>query len=79
MVFEFHGHNLKAIIKSISILQLADEQRGSGRGGQQAASRQNVGILMEKKKNGRGFFKPSSIDDTSKGSAECNPGSQFQI
>ncbi|KAF8806300.1 vesicular-fusion protein SEC18 [Phlegmacium glaucopus] len=49
IVFEFHGHNLKATIKSISILELADEQRGGARGGQQAASRQkNMGILMEK-------------------------------
>jgi len=47
IVFEFHGHNLKATIKSISILELADEQRGGARGGQRA-SRQNVGILMEK-------------------------------
>ena len=48
IVFEFHGHNLKATIKSISILELADEQRGSARGGHQIASRQNMGILMEK-------------------------------
>lgn len=45
IVFEFHGHNLKVTIKSISILELAEEQRGSARGG---PSRQNVGILMEK-------------------------------
>ena len=48
LVFEFHGHNLKATVKSISILELADEQRGSACSGQQAASRRNVGILMEK-------------------------------
>ena len=48
IVFEFHGHNLKGTIKSISILELADEQRGSARGGQHPASRRNGGILMEK-------------------------------
>lgn len=47
LVFEFHGYNLKATIKSTSILELADEQRGS-RGSQHPASRQNVGILMDK-------------------------------
>lgn len=47
IVFEFHGYRLKATVKSISVLELADEQRGT-RSGQQAASRQNVGILMEK-------------------------------
>lgn len=48
LVFEFHGYNLKATIKSTSILELADEQRGSVRGSQHPASRQNVGILMDK-------------------------------
>ena len=48
IVFEFHGHNLKGTIKSTSTLELADEQRGSVRGSQYPASRQNVGILMEK-------------------------------
>ena len=47
IVFEFHGHNLKATIKAISILELADEQRGGARGGQQTANH-NMGILMEK-------------------------------
>jgi vesicle-fusing ATPase len=43
IVFEFHGHNLKATIKSISIVELADEQQGSAHG----SHHQNVGILME--------------------------------
>ena len=47
IVFEFHGHNLKGTIKSTSTLELADEQRGSARVSH-PASRQNVGILMEK-------------------------------
>ena len=48
IVFEFHGHNLKGTIKSISTLELADEQRGGARGGRNPASRQNAGILMDK-------------------------------
>ena len=48
IVFEFHGHNMKGTIKSISILELADEQWGSARDGQHPTSRQNAGILMEK-------------------------------
>jgi vesicle-fusing ATPase len=43
IVFKFHGHNLKATIKVISIVELADEQRGSAHSGHH----QNVGILME--------------------------------
>jgi vesicle-fusing ATPase len=94
IVFEFHGHNLKATIKSISILELADEQRGSAHGGHN----QNVGILMENtdvtfmkapdsqikiksssKKFVTGFTSEVFIDSISKSSAECNPCSQFQI
>lgn len=48
IVFEFHGYNMKGTIKSTSILELADEQRGSARGGYHPASRQNVGVLMDK-------------------------------
>lgn len=43
LVFEFHGQNLKAIVKGLRLLDLADEQ-GGGRGGQ----RQEMGILMDK-------------------------------
>jgi vesicle-fusing ATPase len=40
-VFEFHGQNLKATIKSLMTVDLADPQRRGG-------SLQNTGILMEK-------------------------------
>jgi vesicle-fusing ATPase len=39
---------LKGTIKSTSTLELADEQRGSARGGQHPAGLQNKGILMDK-------------------------------
>lgn len=42
LVFEFHGHNLKVFVKSVMLLELADQQ---GRG-QQAKRPQNMGILM---------------------------------
>ena len=48
IVFEFHGHNLKGTIKSISTLELADEQRGVSLFGQYPVSHQDVGILMDK-------------------------------
>ncbi|KAG5650118.1 hypothetical protein H0H81_000615 [Sphagnurus paluster] len=49
LVFEYHGQNLKATIKALSILELADEQRrGAPTGGQRQASPQHVGILMDK-------------------------------
>jgi vesicle-fusing ATPase len=94
IVFKFHGHNLKATIKLISIVELADEQRGSAHGGHH----QNVGILMENmdvtfmkvpdsqikiksssKKFVTGFTFEVSIDSIPKSSAKCNPCSQFQI
>jgi len=45
LVFEFHGQNLKALVKGLSILELADEQK---RGGQQGIKQDNMGILMDK-------------------------------
>ena len=48
-VFEFHGQNLKAVVKSLAVLELADEQwRGGARGGAHAASPQDLGIIMAK-------------------------------
>ncbi|TFY52939.1 hypothetical protein EVG20_g10336, partial [Dentipellis fragilis] len=44
-VFEYHGQNLKATVKSLAVLELADEQRRGGRGG---SAPQNYGIVMEK-------------------------------
>ncbi|KAF8914264.1 P-loop containing nucleoside triphosphate hydrolase protein [Gymnopilus junonius] len=49
IVFEYHGQNLKATIKSVSVLDLADEQRrGMPPTGQRSSGRQNMGILFEK-------------------------------
>ncbi|TCD70005.1 transport between ER and Golgi ATPase protein [Steccherinum ochraceum] len=42
LVFEFHGQNLKATVKGLSTLELADAQRKSGGGPA------NTGVLMEK-------------------------------
>lgn len=44
LVFEFHGQNLKAIVKGLALLELADEQRG----GRQGKRQENMGILMDK-------------------------------
>ncbi|KAH8094942.1 vesicular-fusion protein SEC18 [Cristinia sonorae] len=43
LVFEFHGQNLKAQVKGISVLELADAQRKGGSG-----APTNFGVLMEK-------------------------------
>jgi len=50
LVFEYHGQNLKGIVKSVSVLELAAEQRrGSGGGGSPASGgRSDSGIVMEK-------------------------------
>lgn len=47
IVFEYHGQNLKATVRSVSVLDLADEQkRGMPPTGQRMP--QHVGILFEK-------------------------------
>lgn len=43
LVFEFHGQNLRAQIKGLSVLELADAQRRGGSGASTA-----MGVLMEK-------------------------------
>lgn len=48
IVFEFHGQNLKATIKSVAVLDLADEQRRGAPGGQRSANHHQMGIIMEK-------------------------------
>ena len=50
LVFEYHGQNLKGIVKSVSVLELAAEQRRGGAGGGFPASggRPDSGIVMEK-------------------------------
>ena len=45
LVFDFHGQNLKAFVKGVGLLELADEQR---KGGQQGKRVDNMGILMDK-------------------------------
>jgi vesicle-fusing ATPase len=45
-VFEYHGQNLKCVVKSVSVLELAVEQRRGGGGG--GAGRTDSGIVMEK-------------------------------
>ncbi|KAE9409810.1 AAA-domain-containing protein [Gymnopus androsaceus JB14] len=45
IVFEYHGQNLKGVVRSVSTLELADEQRkGAGAG----RAPQHFGILMDK-------------------------------
>jgi vesicle-fusing ATPase len=47
LAFEFHGQKLKAVVKSIAVLELADEQR-RGAPKPQTKSSTNFGILMDK-------------------------------
>jgi vesicle-fusing ATPase len=88
IIFKFHGHNLKATFKLISIVELADEQWGSAHGGHH----QNMGILMENtdvtfmkapnsqikiKSSSKNFVTrftfEASIDNIPKSSPKCNP------
>lgn len=49
MVFEFRGYNLKAVVKGLSVYDLADEQRkGMAAGQALPAYHYQMGILMEK-------------------------------
>lgn len=49
VAFEFRGMPLKGKIKSVSVLELADEQRRGSRGeGLGSGARRDSGILMEK-------------------------------
>ena len=43
IVFEYHGVNLRCVVKSVSVLELAAEQRGGG-----GPQRMDSGIVMEK-------------------------------
>ncbi|KAF9567388.1 AAA-domain-containing protein [Agrocybe pediades] len=47
IVFEYHGQNLKATVKSVSVLDLADEQR-KGLPPSQGSGHKHMGILFEK-------------------------------
>jgi vesicle-fusing ATPase len=46
LVVEFHGHNLKAIVKAISLAELADKQR-RGAPVQHSALHDSMGVLMD--------------------------------
>jgi len=50
LVYEYHGQNLKGVVKSVSVLELAAEQRRGSAGGGFSASggRSDSGIVMEK-------------------------------
>ncbi|KAF8471346.1 AAA-domain-containing protein [Russula ochroleuca] len=49
LVYEYHGQNLKGIVKSVSVLELAAEQRRGGGGGLSGGSgRVDSGIVMGK-------------------------------
>ena len=49
IAFEFHGQNLKATVKSVAVLDLADEQRkGVPNGGKRTVGHEHMGILFEK-------------------------------
>jgi vesicle-fusing ATPase len=52
LVFEYHGQNLRCVVKSVSILELAVEQRRGGvlggGGGAHGSARTDSGIVMEK-------------------------------
>lgn len=65
LVFEFHGHNLKAVVKGVGLLELADEQR---RGGGQGQRQENMGILMDK--SDVGFMKAGDSPIKIKSSAK---------
>ena len=47
MVFEFHGLNLKAAVKALSTLELADEQK-RGMPTQRSPEHDRMGIIMDK-------------------------------
>ena len=49
LVFEYHGQNLKCVVKSVSVLELAAEQRRGGvPGGASGGNRTDSGVVMEK-------------------------------
>ena len=48
LIFEFHGQTLKANVKAVSLLDLADEQRRGVPQGQRSGNHEHFGIVMEK-------------------------------
>jgi vesicle-fusing ATPase len=47
IIFDFHGQTLKVIVKSLSVLELA-EQQGGGRGHWEGLDPRNFGVMMDK-------------------------------
>ncbi|KAG6850645.1 hypothetical protein H0H93_010838 [Arthromyces matolae] len=49
IAFEYHGHNLKATVKAVSVVELADEQRrGVPSSNQRPANSNSFGVLMDR-------------------------------
>ncbi|KAJ7129270.1 AAA-domain-containing protein [Mycena epipterygia] len=49
MIFDYHGQNLKVLVKSLSVLELADQQRGGGRQrSDYGPDPHSFGIMMDK-------------------------------
>ncbi|KAK7062091.1 P-loop containing nucleoside triphosphate hydrolase protein [Favolaschia claudopus] len=50
MIFDYHGQNLKVTVRGLSVLELADEQRGGGGRGHSGygPNPRDYGIIMEK-------------------------------
>ncbi|KAJ7098764.1 vesicular-fusion protein SEC18 [Mycena belliarum] len=49
LIFDYHGQNLKLTVKSLSVLELADQQRGGGRQrSDHGPDPRSFGILMDK-------------------------------
>jgi len=48
VAFDFHGHRLKALVKSVAVLDLADEQRRGSHGPPPSTKYRFSGIIMGK-------------------------------
>ncbi|KAF8897858.1 P-loop containing nucleoside triphosphate hydrolase protein [Infundibulicybe gibba] len=81
LIFEFHGQNLKVVIKAVAIVELADEQRKGAAGGPRTVNHQFMGVLMEK--TDVTFMKaPDSaikIKANAKNAPKRYPGTQFKF
>lgn len=72
ILFEYHGQNIRGVIKGVSVVEYADEQRRNvPPGGRSSASRQDVGILFEK--TDVTFMKAADSTIKIKGSAKKAP------
>ncbi|KAJ7126428.1 vesicular-fusion protein SEC18 [Mycena crocata] len=48
LIFDYHGQNLKVVVKSLSVLELAEQQRGGGRRADYGPDPQSFGVMMDK-------------------------------